>query len=127
MAYDKHGLLDLIIYMDGHEEIWKPARKSIWTMPKERIARVVATWLPAVEAYKFTTADVMDPATLHQRAYEIARLVREAFPAVDFATESSDKMEQQLCSAHQLIVDLGESITRCEKVETYITANLFLS
>ncbi|KAM0541200.1 hypothetical protein ACHAPJ_013340 [Fusarium lateritium] len=32
MAFDKHGLLDLIIYQDGHEKIRKPARKSIWTL-----------------------------------------------------------------------------------------------
>jgi hypothetical protein len=126
IAYDKHGLLDLIIYMDGHEEIRKPARKGIWTMSKERIAQVLAARLPAVEAYKFTTADVQKPALLQQKAYEVAQLIREAFPTIDFAVESSAREEQQLSSAHQLIVDLGESVTRCEKVETYITTNLFL-
>jgi hypothetical protein len=42
MAYDKHGLLDLIIYIDGHKEIRKPARKSIWTVSRENIAQIFA-------------------------------------------------------------------------------------
>ncbi|OIW26590.1 hypothetical protein CONLIGDRAFT_672122 [Coniochaeta ligniaria NRRL 30616] len=126
MSYDKHGLLDLIIYADGHEEIRKPARKSIWTMPRERIAQVLTAWLPAVEGYKFSTADVQKPDILQYKAHKVARLIRESFPTVDFARESTDREEQQLTSAHQLIVDLGESVTRCEKVETYITTNLFL-
>ncbi|KUI71323.1 hypothetical protein VM1G_06742 [Cytospora mali] len=130
MAYDKHGLLDLIIYPDGHEETRKPARKSIWTTPKEKIAHILAAWLPAVEAYNFTTADVQKPALLRHKAHEVARLIRESFPAINFSGEGSNRTrsreEQQLSSAHQLIVDLGESIARCEKVETYITTNLFL-
>jgi hypothetical protein len=126
MAYDKHGLLDLIIYMDGHEEVRKPARKSIWTMSREKIAQILAAWIPAVEGYKFTTADVQKPALLRHKADKVARLLRESFPTVDFASAGSSKEEQQLASAHQLIGDLGESITRCEKLETYITTNLFL-
>jgi hypothetical protein len=126
MAYDKHGLLDLIIYMDGHEEIRKPARKSVWTMSREKIAQILAAWIPAVEGYKFTTADVQKPALLRHKSDKVARLLRESFPTVDFASAGSSKEEQQLTSAHQLIGDLGESITRCEKLETYITTNLFL-
>lgn len=126
MAYDKHGLLDLIIYMDGHEEIRKPARKSVWTMSREKIAQILAAWIPAVEGYKFTTTDVQKPALLRHKADKVARLLRESFPTVDFASAGSSREEQQLTSAHQLIGDLGESITRCEKLETYITTNLFL-
>ncbi|KAJ9143223.1 hypothetical protein NKR19_g6943 [Coniochaeta hoffmannii] len=126
MSYDKHGLLDLIIYADGHEEIRKPARKSVWTMPRDKIAQVLPAWLPAVEGYKFSTADVEKPEVLRQKVQKLARLIRENFPSIDFAKESTDREEQKISSAHQLIVDLGESITRCEKVETYITTNLFL-
>ncbi|KAB5542694.1 hypothetical protein GE09DRAFT_1245153 [Coniochaeta sp. 2T2.1] len=126
MSYDKHGLLDLIIYLDGHEEIRKPARKSIWTMPRGKIARVLTAWLPAVEGYKFGAGDVETPELLQQKAHETARLIREGCQAVNFARENSDPEEQTLSSAHQLIVDLGESLTRCEKVGTYITTNLFL-
>ncbi|KUL81625.1 hypothetical protein ZTR_10604 [Talaromyces verruculosus] len=118
MAYDKHGLLDLIIYIDGHEEIRKPARKSIWTMSKENIAQIVASWAPAIENYKFTTADLQIPALLQHKANEVSRLLEESFPNVDFASAGSNEEEQQLTSAHQLIGDLGESIRRCEKLET---------
>ncbi|KAI4600078.1 hypothetical protein KJ359_001179 [Pestalotiopsis sp. 9143b] len=126
MAYDKHGLLDLIIYRDGHEEIRKSARKSVWTMPKERISHLLEAWLFAVEGYNFTTADVQEPELLREKANRVAHLICESSPAVDFASAGTSKEEQQLSSAHQLIVDLGESITRCEKLETYITTNLFL-
>lgn len=126
MAYDKHGLLDLIIYMDGHEEIRKPARKSVYTMTREKIAQILSAWLPAIEGYRFTIADVQKPAFLRQKSEDVACLLRESFPATDFASVGGSKEEQQLCSAHQLIVDLGESITRCEKLETYISTNLFL-
>lgn len=57
---------------------------------------------------------------------ESRHCIRISFPTIDFHAESNNKEEQRTCSAHQLIVDLGESITRCEKVETYITTNLFL-
>lgn len=128
MAYDKHGLLDLIIYMDGHEEIRKPARKSVWTMSKERIASILTAWLPAVEGYKFTTADVQDPALLKRKAHKVAHLIRENFSTINFeqSDRGASKEEQQLSSAHLLLFDLGESIARCEKVETYITTNLFI-
>ncbi|KAL6892103.1 hypothetical protein GGI43DRAFT_386977 [Trichoderma evansii] len=127
MAYDKHGLLDLIIYMDGHEEIRKPARKNVWTMSKERIASILTAWLLAVEGYKFTTADVQTPALLKRQAHKVAYLIRENFPMINFeeSDRGASKEEQQLSSAHLLLFDLGESIARCEKVETYIT-NLFL-
>ncbi|KAF4963707.1 hypothetical protein FSARC_8304 [Fusarium sarcochroum] len=126
MSYDKHGLLDLIIYKDGHEEIRKPARKSIWTMSNEKMEQVLNTWLPALEAYEFTTVDVRKPSYLQQKTDQVAYCIRLSFPSIDFMVESNDREGQRVCSAHQLIVDLGESITRCEKVETYITTNLFL-
>ncbi|KPM40570.1 hypothetical protein AK830_g5982 [Neonectria ditissima] len=126
MAYDKHGLLDLIIYEDGHEEIRKPARKSIWTMSREKMEQVLSKWLLALEAYQFTTADVQKPLYLQQKVNRVACCIRKNFPTIDFSVECNEREEQRVCSAHQLIVDLGESITRCEKVETYITTNLFL-
>jgi hypothetical protein len=126
MAYDKHGLLDLILYEDGHEEIRKPARKSIFTMPHERIVEIVAEWLPALEGYSFSLADVVAPAQLQTRARDFASWLKTSFPTVDFCVEGNSKEQRRLSSAHQLIVDLAESITRVEKAETYIATNLFL-
>ncbi|KAF2715973.1 hypothetical protein K431DRAFT_308166 [Polychaeton citri CBS 116435] len=126
MAYDKHGLLDLIIYKDGHEEIRKPARKSVWTMSRETLEQVLVPWLPVIEAHIFTIADVQKPTVLVHYADRAADLIRLSFPTIKFGIECSRRDEQRLSSAHQLIADLGESITRCEKVETYITTNLFL-
>ncbi|KAF1994327.1 hypothetical protein P154DRAFT_527122 [Amniculicola lignicola CBS 123094] len=126
MAYDKHGLLDLILYEDGHEEIRKPARKGIFTMPQERITEIVTGWLPALEGYSFHLDDVVAPAQLQTQAREFANLLRTSFPTVDFRVEGNSKDERRLSSTHQLVVDLAESITRSEKAETYITTNLFL-
>jgi hypothetical protein len=126
MAFDKHGLLDLIIYYDGHEEIRKPARKSVWTLSKDQIREIVCAWLPAIQGYKFTTHDVQDPAILQAEAGRVASHIHESFPAVCFERESIDLHAQRVSSMHQLILDLGESITRCEKIETYITTTLFL-
>ncbi|KAF4784433.1 hypothetical protein HER10_EVM0008334 [Colletotrichum scovillei] len=126
MAYDKHGLLDLIIYKDGHEEIRKLARKGVWTMSKEMLLQALVAWLPAVEAHKFSPEDVLEPKILQHQASKIASLVRQGFPKLDFGAATGTKEQQQLVSTHQLVIDLGESITRCEKVETYVTTNLFL-
>ncbi|KAJ4251358.1 hypothetical protein NW762_011339 [Fusarium torreyae] len=106
MAFDKHGLLDLIIYQDGHEEIRKPARKSIWTLSKDHIKEVVGSWLPAVEAYNFTIRDVQDPASLQIEAQKVASNIQESFPTVHFDRESIDPHTQRVSSMHQLILDL---------------------
>ncbi|PNP80351.1 hypothetical protein FNYG_05950 [Fusarium nygamai] len=126
MAFDKHGLLELIIYDDGHEEIRKPARKSIWTLSKDQIRGIVSAWLPAVESYNFTVSDVQSLVVLRAEAERVASHIQDSFPAVCFDRESTHLHDQRVPSMHQLILDLGESLTRCEKVETYITTNLFL-
>jgi hypothetical protein len=113
-------------YMDSHEEIRKPVRKSVWTMSSEKIAQILTSWIPAVEGYKFTIADIQKPALLRHKADKVAPLLREGFSMVDFARAGSSKKEQKLSSADQLIHDLGKSVMRCEKLEIYITTNLFL-
>ncbi|KAL1967698.1 hypothetical protein VTN77DRAFT_2955 [Rasamsonia byssochlamydoides] len=123
MAYDKHGLLDLILHEDGHEEARKPARKPVWSMKREQIALRLAEWLPAIAGHQFTTADIMDPVILRNRAHALPDLVGIQ---IDAGRGQLSSVEHDLLrSCHQLLVDLEESITRCESVEMYITTNLF--
>lgn len=124
MAYDKHGLLDLILYKDGHEEIRKPARKRVWTSSQEQLERVVEQWLPIVESRQFALQDVARPDAIRHKADTFAALLRSS---VTYGNPiADDGFQKSLLSAHQLVVDLGESIVRCEKVETYVTTSLFL-
>ncbi|OBT69080.1 hypothetical protein VE03_01422 [Pseudogymnoascus sp. 23342-1-I1] len=127
MGYDKHGLLDLILYQDGHEEARKPARKLIWTMKQKDLARNLGTWLPAIVGYKFRIDDVVEPELLRYKANTVANLVREELDAKETSDNNPDTQRYIMLHAFdQLLVDLGESVTRCEKVETYIVTNLFL-
>lgn len=75
---------------------------------------------------QFTTDDLQKPELLRESANEVACLLRQNFPTADFTSAGNGREEQQLSSVNQLIFDLGESIARCEKLETYITTNLFL-
>ncbi|KAI9742903.1 MAG: hypothetical protein M1818_003632 [Claussenomyces sp. TS43310] len=127
MDYDKHCLLDLIIYQDGHEEVRKRARKQVWTMGTEEIAQRLAPWLPALVGYKFSTADIQQPQNLRSKANVVSILIQDSFPEINFTSREYGKTEDlEIVSARQLIIDLGESITRYERIETYITTNLFL-
>lgn len=117
MSYNKHGLLDLILYQDNHEETRKSVRKSVWTSSKDHLEEIVAEWLPAIESHQFTLSNVAMPGVIRGEAEAFATLL---------PTNSTDALQKSLLSTHQLLLDLAESITRCEKMETYVTTSLFL-
>jgi hypothetical protein len=128
MAYDKHGRLDLILYDDGHEELRKLARKSIWTLREEELTAVVQAWLPKLDGHQFSIADVSLPSDLLKGAEQAALIIRESFPHFNFnfKRDSSDDKKRRILSTHQLIIDLGKSIVRCIREETFVTTTLFL-
>lgn len=126
MAYDKHGRLDLILYDDGYEELRKLARKSIWTLREEQLTKMVQAWLPKLDGHLFSIADVSLPSNLKRRAEQAALIIRESFPDFNFKRDSLDEKERRMVSTHQLITDLGESIVRCTREETFVTTTLFL-
>lgn len=126
MAYDKHGLLDLKLYDDNHEEIRKKSRKSIWSMTQDDIEQILMSWLPAIENHHFSVDDAKLPESLQCTATNMAHLIRASFPDHSFDMEEYQEREEWFVSAYHLCIDLGESLVRCEKAETYIATNLFL-
>lgn len=76
MSYDKHGVLDLILYQDNHEETRKADRKSVWTSSKEHLEGIIAEWLPAIESHQFTLSDVAMPEAVRREAEAFATLLQ---------------------------------------------------
>jgi hypothetical protein len=123
MAYDKHGMLDLILYEDGHEEVRKSARKRIWSMTPTMISQRLFHWLPLLNTLQFDHRDIKDPTALRNDSWSMStRLLRNMFDRKSLSEENLSK----LLSLQQLLVDLGESIRRCEKIETFVSTTLFL-
>ncbi|KAK8917845.1 hypothetical protein H634G_09726 [Metarhizium anisopliae BRIP 53293] len=133
IVYDKHGLLDLILYHDGHEEVRKPARKLIWSMVPEQITTELAAWIGygarvPDDFFSFSVADILEPQVLKRRADRLAIRVGECLHVATRGSghaHAADRIRVWR-SFHQLLIDLAESIVRCEKVETYISTNLFV-
>lgn len=133
MVYDKHGLLDLILYHDGHEEVRKPARKLIWSMVPEQITTELVAWIGygarvPDDFFSFSVADILEPQVLKSRADRLAIRVGECLHVATRGSghaHAADRIRVWR-SFHQLLIDLAESIVRCEKVETYISTNLFV-
>ncbi|KAI3192093.1 hypothetical protein CBS147311_9397 [Penicillium roqueforti] len=123
MSYDKHGLLDLKLYQDGREEIRKPARKHIFCLTRDTIYNRLEKWFLDVVGYEFTPLDIMRPSVLKNCAVLVAGHLQEA--AEQYPYQISEPRDE-LRSFSQLLTDLGESITRCDAVETYISTSLFI-
>ncbi|KAH7028791.1 uncharacterized protein B0I36DRAFT_374543 [Microdochium trichocladiopsis] len=116
MFYDKHGLLHLILYEDGHEEIRKPARKRIGEMQKDTMALRLAHGCP-------TSLDLLQPETMRVVADAIVEMAKrpELYPKVPH-----HNVTFELASLRYLLKDLGEAIFRCEGTETFLCTSLFL-
>ncbi|GMF78284.1 unnamed protein product [Aspergillus oryzae] len=125
IMYDKHGLLDLKLYNDGREEIRKVARKQVLCLGRDSVFTRIQQWLPAIVNYRFTTSDIQDPYDIQVRTGEIA-LHLDQHAQLSFKYTERRELGDNLCSFSQLLSDLGESITRCETVETYTTTCLFI-
>ena len=124
MMYDKHGMLDLILYPDGREEVRKPARKAVWSLSENRIVSVVLDWIPQLRNCDFVRSDVLEPVELRKRADHVAALAFSSISGTQAVSDDDDILFHRSCA--QLLVDLGESVVRCERMETYVSTNLFL-
>ncbi|KAJ5927342.1 hypothetical protein N7516_009115 [Penicillium verrucosum] len=128
MAYDKHGLLQLILYQDGREEIRKVSRKTIGEMTQNTLAKRLYAWAHVFDRQNFVVADLPLPSELRDMADVVGDLAKyrlQEFEANKTCTGERAKvvMLKSLC---RLIFDLGEAITRCEKMETFVSTSLFL-
>ncbi|KAJ6572473.1 hypothetical protein DFH09DRAFT_982198 [Mycena vulgaris] len=122
MSYDKHGLLDLILYGDGHEEVRKWARNRIREMRAEVIAQRIAGWMP--EMVQPIAEHLLTPSTLQDMAGTLATLAitPDAADAVS-AHELTGQIQRK--SIRQLVIDLGEALVRCETMATFVSTSLF--
>ncbi len=134
MMYDKHGLLQLILYADGREEIRKPARKRIGEIKGEEMTARLRHWSRFLDPWTFNAQDLVEPATLRVLSECVAGLASNKIQLLDVAMRAKTMEEpntlaaerMDLVSLQQLMTDLGEAITRCEGAETFVATSLFL-
>jgi len=125
MIYDKHGLLQMILYEDGREEIRKPARKLIGEMKKDAITTRLRPWTPQIRSNSFSAHDLVDPKTLKVMCEAVASLASNLVQVPDAEAELTGQ-QKMFKSLSRLMLDLGEAIVRCESVETFVATSLFL-
>ncbi|KPM43361.1 hypothetical protein AK830_g3204 [Neonectria ditissima] len=105
MMYDKHGLLQLILYEDGREEIRKPARKLIGEMKHEQIVMRLKSWLRSTNCRFFSLSDLPSPSHLKEMGSAIAGFANDRINAG--ITEKDAALDlQRLVSLHRLMIDI---------------------
>lgn len=124
MAYDKHGSLDLILYHDGHEQIRKWARKQIRERTNNDInERLRVRWMPQVEQPK--QDHLLTPEQIKEFSEQLAAAAQA--PDVTVTAGECKKVPlQAFQSVRQLLLDLGEAITRCENSQAFLSTSLFV-
>ena len=129
MVWDKHGPLDLILYHDNHEEIRKWARNQI---REKQVAEVRehlrGRWIERVG--QPSKEQLLSPRQLKDCAEQLAAFLEEA-AARDSVVAALKEGEKISCanackSVRQLLLDLGESITRCEDCQAFLSTSLFI-
>ncbi len=127
MIFDKHGPLDLILYHDSHEEIRKWARNQIREMRIASLKARVQEWAPLMA--QPAQQHLLNRHQLKRISFELAAIAKNEIEHHNTAClDPHEKIshEDAFRSIQQLIVDLGEAITRCESRQTYLSTSLFL-
>ncbi|KLO86272.1 uncharacterized protein Y057_091 [Fusarium fujikuroi] len=125
MMYDKHGLLQLILYEDGHEEIRKLCRKRIGEMRENEIASRLAKYLAGLSQKAFSLQDLPPAAYVRQLAEQVASAGAARLKTLQMV-QGEDADMVMLMSLVQMMMDLAEAIVRCERLETYASTSLYL-
>ncbi|KAG4272803.1 hypothetical protein FPRO04_10318 [Fusarium proliferatum] len=125
MMYDKHGLLQLILYEDGHEEIRKLCRKRIGEMRENEIASRLAKYLAGLSQKAFSLQDLPPAAYVRQLAEQVASAGATRLKTLQMV-QGEDADMVMLMSLVQMMMDLAEAIVRCERLETYASTSLYL-
>ena len=128
MRFDKHGPLDLILYSDNHEEIRKWARNQIREMKIDEMnERLESAWTSHIqqpsEQNILTTKELEGLATSLSM---IARTKKALNVPINLRKEEKISRNSAYDSIAQLLVDLGESVTRCENAQAFLSTSLFL-
>ncbi|KAF7920085.1 hypothetical protein BELL_0007g00450 [Botrytis elliptica] len=124
MMYDKCGLLQMVLYQDGREEIRKPARKIVGERKLKPLIELLMPWVPQLFSSSFTENDLIDPRTLRIMCDAVAAVANNLeMPEIEAECVGPQKIYKSLT---RLMMDLGEAMIRCEGVETYLATSLFL-
>ncbi len=127
MTFDKHSPLDLILYEDSHEEIRKWTRNQIREMKFDRLRARLNDW--ADEIGQPDMADLLAPAEIRALAVEVAGYarasMRDGAPAVLGEKERIAAFDAYRSLA-QFMVDIGESVVRCENGQHFLSTCLFV-
>lgn len=129
MIYDKHGPLDLILYSDSHEEIRKWARNQIREKKIELLHEQLAqTW--SDEVTPLCEEALLTPEALQAIGFELAAIAakkhKEHGGAAVLPEGEKISSSDAYRSVRQLILDLRESIVRCEDKTAYLSTSLFM-
>ncbi|TEY85137.1 hypothetical protein BOTCAL_0017g00510 [Botryotinia calthae] len=124
MMYDKCGLLQMVLYQDGREEIRKPVRKIVGERKIKPLIELLMPWVPQLYTSLFTENDLIDPKTLRIMCGAVAAVVNNLeMPEIEAECVGPQKIHKSLT---RLMMDLGEAMVRCEGVDTYLATSLFL-
>ncbi|MBS3903947.1 MAG: hypothetical protein KGZ39_01305 [Simkania sp.] len=141
MAYDKTGVLELILYSDGREEKRKWARNQIRELRLEipgetanpndprppSLDQRFAIWTEYLATP--ATEDLLDKNALAELATQMEAISQKH---IDQGTVPSDELRQKvgpefvLPATGQLIRDLGVAIQNCSNREAFISTGLFM-
>lgn len=127
MKFDKHGPLDLILYSDSHEEIRKWGRNQIREIKLEELEKRLADW--AKDLQQPEPNQLLSPKQLEDSAKELAQLAdqqKDSKSTIFLRKGEKISREDAYRSIKQLTLDLGESITRCEDRQAFLSTSLFL-
>ena len=128
MIFDKHGPLDLILYSDGHEEIRKWGRNQIREMNTGVLRqRIHDDWAPHLEQpSEESILSVEELEHMVNRLAAMGQRQRDAGAPIHLRPGEKISRDDAYRSINQLLLDLGESITRCEDRQAFLSTSLFL-
>ncbi|KAM0139994.1 hypothetical protein ACHAO1_002531 [Botrytis cinerea] len=124
MMYDKCGLLQMLLYQDGHEEIRKPARKIVSERKIKPLIELLMPCVPQLYTSSFTENGLIDPKTMGTMCDAVAAVANNLeMPEIKAECVGPQKIYKSLT---RLMMDLEEATVRCESVETHLATSLFL-
>jgi hypothetical protein len=126
MTFDKHGPLDLILYPDAHEEIRKWARNQIREKePALLHKQIEEDWSESIEQPE--EKHLLTPLKLKEAAEELAKIAEENIDSPAFLNPNEKiSSKDAMRSIHQLLLDLGEAVVRCEDSTSFLSTSLFI-
>jgi hypothetical protein len=127
MIHDKHGPIDMILYADGHEEPRKWARNRIREMRSDVLQERLDGWSEQIR--QPAVADLLTPDQMDAITDRLAEIANNVSPEEreKGSLEPIERItpEEAYRSVEQLIIDLGENLTRADERQTYLSAALF--